>query len=125
MNTLLVPVDGSEHSKKAFKLALAMAKGQDTEIVLLNVQPSYKTPNVKRFLSQQQVREYQQELSKEAFDKVFSDPPEMDGVKISRKFRLGDPGMEICKEAKEINASVIVMGNRGLGAIRTAVLGSL
>ncbi|WP_456272466.1 universal stress protein [Bacillus sp. AK031] len=125
MNKLLVPIDGSAHSKKAFDLALSMAKGPDSEIVLLNVQPSFKTPNVKRFVSQQEVREYQEELSKEAFQKILSDETQTDDVKISKKFRLGDPGTEICKEAKEIQASVIVMGHRGLGAIKTAVLGSV
>ncbi|MGM0844830.1 MAG: universal stress protein [Bacillota bacterium] len=122
---VLVPVDGSEHSKKAFDFALSMLKDQDTEIVLLNVQPSFNTPNVKRFLSNQQVREYQEELSKEAFEKTLLNFTDRDGSHITKKVRIGDASMEICKEAKEINATVIVMGNRGLGTIKSAVLGSV
>lgn len=125
METLVVPVDGSEHSKKAFKLALTMANGQDTEIVLLNVQHTFNTPNVKRFVSTQQIREYQDELSKEAFEKILSDANIADDVKISKKVRIGDAGTEICKEANERNATVIVMGCRGIGAIKSAVLGSV
>ncbi len=125
MKKLLVPVDGSEHSKKAFEFALAMAKGQDAEIVLLNVQPSYHTPNMRRFCSQQQIREYQEEMSDQALNTILSDSEDTDNVQISKKARIGDPGIEICKEAKEIDAMMIVMGNRGLGAIKSTVLGSV
>ncbi|WP_070119320.1 universal stress protein [Bacillus marinisedimentorum] len=125
MNKLLVPVDGSEHSKKAFKFALTMAKGQDAEVVALNVQPTYHTPNMRRFCSEQQIREYQNELSNQALNTILSESEDTDHIKISKKVRTGDPGIEICKEAKEINAMMIVMGNRGLGAIKSTVLGSV
>ncbi|MBB6451807.1 nucleotide-binding universal stress UspA family protein [Salirhabdus euzebyi] len=125
MKKLLVAIDGSEHSKKAFQLALSMTKGQNVELVLLNVQPTYHSPNVKRFVNLQQIREYQEELSQEAFDIILSDANLADDVHLSKKVRLGDPGTEICKEAKEINATLIIMGNRGLGPIKRAVLGSV
>ena len=36
-----------------------------------------------------------------------------------------DPGQDILKRAKEVDASLIVMGTRGLGAIRRTILGSV
>lgn len=37
----------------------------------------------------------------------------------------GDPGMAICRHAEETGASVIVVGSRGHGGLRRAVLGSV
>ena len=37
MKKILVPIDGSEPSKNAFKLALALASKMDSEVILLNV----------------------------------------------------------------------------------------
>jgi nucleotide-binding universal stress UspA family protein len=122
---LLVPIDGSDHSKKAFNFALTISKGQNAEIVLLNVQPAFNTPNVKRFLSTQQVQEYQEELSAEAFQKTLFNLNNLEGVHITKRVRIGDPSNEICKEAQEIKASVIIMGNRGLGSFKSAVMGSV
>ncbi len=39
--------------------------------------------------------------------------------------RSGDPGAELCELAAELSASAIVMGSRGRGGIRRAVLGSV
>ncbi|MGD6804273.1 universal stress protein [Rossellomorea vietnamensis] len=122
---LLVPIDGSDHSKKALNFALTISKDQNAEIVLLNVQPAFNTPNVKRFLSTQQVQEYQEELSTEAFQKTLFNLNNLGGVHITKRVRIGDPSNEICKEAQEIKASVIIMGNRGLGSFKSALIGSV
>lgn len=122
---LLVPIDGSDHSKKAFNFALTISKGQNAEIVLLNVQPAFNTLNVKRFLSTQQVQEYQEELSAEAFQKILFNLNNQEGVHITKRVRIGDSSTEICKEAHEIKASAIIMGNRGLGSFKSAVMGSV
>lgn len=39
--------------------------------------------------------------------------------------RSGDPGAALCQAAAEIGADVIVVGSRGRGAIRRALLGSV
>jgi nucleotide-binding universal stress UspA family protein len=38
---------------------------------------------------------------------------------------VGDPGTEIAVLAKEVGATVIVVGSRGLGAFKRALLGSV
>ncbi|HEX4921251.1 MAG TPA: universal stress protein, partial [Candidatus Bathyarchaeia archaeon] len=45
-------------------------------------------------------------------------------VKIQSRIGAGDPVDRICREADEIGADLIVIGNRGLGNIGTLVLGS-
>jgi nucleotide-binding universal stress UspA family protein len=39
--------------------------------------------------------------------------------------KTGDARKEICAFAEEVDASVIVMGSRGLGALKRMVLGSV
>ncbi|MEH7383333.1 universal stress protein [Bacillus sp. JJ1533] len=124
MKRLLVPVDGSTHSIKALQFALQLAVENDSEIVLLNVQPSYNTPNVKRFVKQEQIRQYQTEESKIAFDLALAETQHF-SIPAQTKLRIGEPAIEICAEARDIQATQIVMGYRGLGAIKRTVLGSV
>jgi nucleotide-binding universal stress UspA family protein len=124
MNRLLVPVDGSTHSIKALQFALQLADGKDSEIVLLNVQPSYNTPNVKRFVGKEQIREYQTEESKNAFERAIAEIKSVT-IPVETKLRIGDPSIEICEEARESQVTQIIMGYRGLGAIKRTVLGSV
>ncbi len=37
----------------------------------------------------------------------------------------GDPGQEICRAAEDLDADVVVIGTRGHGGLRRAVLGSV
>lgn len=124
MTRFLVPVDGSTHSIKALQFALSQAVENNSEIILLNVQPSYNTPNVKRFVTQEQIRAYQSEESKAAFDKALAETKNY-SVSVETKTRVGEPGIEICAEAKESQVAQIIMGYRGLGAIKRTVLGSV
>ncbi|EQB21592.1 universal stress family protein [Dehalobacter sp. UNSWDHB] len=124
MTKILVPVDGSAGSDKAVRFALTLAEGKDKEIILLNVQPSYNTPNVKRFFTQEQIHSYQEELSKEVFDRTLEITNEFH-IPVRTIVRNGDPGKEICEEAKERSVDFIVMGYRGFGAVKRAILGSV
>lgn len=123
MTKMLVPVDGSASSDKAVRFALSLA-GKDTEIILINIQPSYSTPNVRRFLSQEQIRAVQEESSKEVLDHTL-EITKASSVPVRTIVRVGDPGKEICEEAKESSVDCIVMGYRGLGAVKRAILGSV
>lgn len=121
---ILVPVDGSEQSVRAVKFAVTMAKGMQSEIVLLNVQPGYNTPNVKRFFSKEQIHELQEEMGEEALQGALQAISEAE-IPFSKKIRIGVPVEEICAEAKELNAACIVMGSRGLGPMQRTLLGSV
>ncbi|WP_458411630.1 universal stress protein [Schinkia sp. CFF1] len=123
-NTILVPIDGSDHSRRALKFAVHIAKGLQAKVIVLNVQLSLNTRNVKRFISQDQIREYQEEEAQDAISKVL-DIVEGQGLEVVTKFRIGAPDAEICKEAEEEQVTSIVMGTRGLGAFKRNILGSV
>jgi nucleotide-binding universal stress UspA family protein len=101
-----------------------MAKGKEVEIVLLNVQPTYHTPNVRRFVSQHQIHEIQEEMGHAALEEVLA-AITTSSIPVSTKIRTGATGAEIIAEAKEMGAAAIVMGFRGMGAIKGTVLGSV
>ena len=48
-----------------------------------------------------------------------------EGLTVDTVVLLGDPGPALCQLAQERNADVVVLGSRGLGAIRRALLGSV
>jgi len=124
MIKILVPVDGSAGSDKAVRFAIFLAEGKNKEIILINVQPSYNTPNIKRFFSQEQIRSFQEELSKEVLDHTLEITNSF-SIPVRTVIRIGDPGKEICAEAKENSIDFIVMGYRGLGAVKRAIMGSV
>lgn len=124
MTKILVPVDGSAGSDKAVRFAISLAEGKNTEIILINIQPSYKTPNTKRFFSQEQIHSFQEELSKEVLDHTLEITNSF-SIPVRTLVRIGDPGKEICSEAKESAVDFIVMGYRGLGTVKRAILGSV
>ena len=121
---ILVPIDGSDFSIRALQHAMKIAKAMDAEILLLNVQYNYNSPNINRFVSREEVRKYQQESAKEVIDGALK-VVENSEVTVHTKMRIGSPDYEIAKEAKESNVHSIVMGSRGLGAIKSKIVGSV
>ncbi|MBP1931279.1 universal stress protein [Ammoniphilus resinae] len=124
MANLLVPVDGSEHAKRALEYAIPIAKAMGDEIILLNVQPNIETVNVKIFFSKKDVEEYQQQLANEILDPVAK-LLEGTGISYRTKIRVGLPKVEICEEARKENVRGIVMGSRGVGPVFGKILGSV
>lgn len=124
MKKFIVAIDGSEYSLRALKCAIELSQSLDAEIVLINVQPSFSTANVKRFFSEEEIKNYQQELGKEAF-KSAEELLQSTNCKFSTVIRTGTPAVEICNFAKEVGAAGIFMGSRGFGPIRGAILGSV
>lgn len=124
MNTILVPTDGSLGSIRALEFAVDLAKKTAGEIILLNVQPNFSTPNAKLLFSKKDVEEYTEAIATEALEKAKGIMEEA-GVPYCTKVRVGIPTVEICEEVKESKVNLIVMGYRGLGAIARTVLGSV
>jgi len=123
--TIVVPVDGSENAIRALGHAIEIARGVGARLVLVNVQPDLRNaPNVKKFFSEEQVLEYERELAEEALEEAVRIAGES-SLPYETSIRMGSPAEEICREAKEREAMGIVMGTRGLGPIRRAILGSV
>lgn len=118
---ILVPHDGNQMSDKAVLYASKLAKGLNTEIILLYVIEEIEVPATlllgnDRVLIERAKRSIQKELeqnwNKFVQEKVKSLSAEKIGV--SKDIRTGDASEQIVKFAKENQADLIVMGSRRL-----------
>jgi nucleotide-binding universal stress UspA family protein len=121
---ILVPVDGSENSKRAFSYASYLSKNLKGEITILNVADAPPTVYVQ---SQKVLDELLEKYSK-AREKVFDEYRELaqkEGIEIITKVIFGDPGQEIVKFSLKEEFDVIVIGNRGMGHLKEMIVGSV
>ena len=118
--SILVAWDGSEHAKRALGEAVDLARTQNARLTLLTVAaplrvwPGYVPPVTEADLV-------------DAAEKILGEGEALvpDGVPVSGRAVPGDPGLELVKRASAADHDLIVMGSRGRGAVRSAVLGSV
>lgn len=125
MNTLLVPVDGSQSSLNALQTALnALKKDSSTQLHVISVQPPILSGNVKRFISAETINEYYNEEG----EKVLATARAMldqAGVAANVSVQAGPIAETIVQYAKTHHCDHILMGTRGMGYIKGLVLGSV
>lgn len=122
----LVPVDGSRFSKMAYERAVDLAKLTNAEVVILQVAYDvdyYSRKGVlfaRKYFNENEVKSE----CKIILNEVRKDVNEGD-VKITELILMGDPARTIINEARENNYDLIVMGSRGNGPLKGAVIGSV
>lgn len=125
MRKILVPIDGSEYSRKAMEKAKELGSAIESEITILNVirpMQDYKYVHNKDFHREGErllVRE--SNLLLEDALQVFEDYT----GEVKSLYKRGDPVDEIVKLAEEGNFDLVIMGSRGLGAFSRTLLGSI
>ena len=127
MFKIIVGTDGSEPAKLAVDWAVDFAIEKNAELILLAVIPPLPTL-VSEDLSleyyprlDEDMEKYYSKILKDTIEEIKSSQPK---IKISHLLKRGQPGQEIVEAAKETNADLIVVGNRGTGGILTWMLGS-
>lgn len=121
-NTILVPVDGSDCSKRALEYAQRrVSSAGNCSLLVLNVQPAIPPS---RFVSRAMVAEHQKRHSDAAL-KPARALLRRRKVKADISVQIGDPATTIIALAKSKHCSEIVMGNSGLGRIAKLLLGSV
>jgi nucleotide-binding universal stress UspA family protein len=122
---ILVPVDDSYCSKLAYAKAVELAKLINAEITLIQV---FSTPD--QYLRGDVMfgfsltDEMKQNVSNSIIKDARKDVDE-GNVKISELIVSGNPAQEIVKEANYNKYDLIVMGSRGNGPFKGAVVGSV
>ncbi|MBV8398420.1 MAG: universal stress protein [Acetobacteraceae bacterium] len=124
---IVVPVDGSTAANHAVAFALLLARGRpDTEVVLLNVQSreTLEVSDIAAVISAGADREIAGRQSKKALRRPVVLCREA-VVKFETRAELGPIAETIVRIAHHLKADQIVMGTRGLGALRGLFLGSV
>jgi len=124
---IVVPVDGSTAANHAVAYALSLARDRrDTEVILLNVQSreTLEVSDVAAVITADSDREAAVRQSKKALRRPIALCREA-AVKFETRAELGPIAETIVRIAHQIKADQIVMGTRGLGALRGLFLGSV
>lgn len=119
---ILVPFDGSTNSVKALVQAIRIAKTTNATITGLYV---LNTPGLKD--TAKVLKKWRNKARQEAFDILdrAKGRVEYEGLNFNEKVLSGNPGQVISNFAKNNNFDMIIIGARGLSAIKAAFLGSV
>lgn len=126
---ILVPVDGSEQSKKAIEFAADWAQHHDHTLHLVHV-PEPPAGEEVMVLGGASVTLYASRDELEAAGRTILEAAEgvarNNGVtSVESSVEVGDPARKIVDKAEKINADMIVMGSRGLGNWKSLLVGSV
>ncbi|MFN3603605.1 MAG: universal stress protein [Leptonema sp. (in: bacteria)] len=120
---ILIPIDGSESSKKGLEMGIAIAENAGAKITILEVIEEfgplpgyYEAPpvNINRV----------QWVAEQRFEKIHP-ILETTKVKWERKVEEGYAAETIIRVAEEDRTDLIVIGSRGMGFLGRFLLGSV
>ena len=124
--TILLATDGSEEAQLAATTAADLAQKTNSELHLITVgsgYPLYELPEHPADF-EDVLRENRRE-AKEMLERQAKRIEESGGSVNETHLREGRAEEEIVEVAEEIGAGLIVMGSRGHGRLRRALLGSI
>ena len=121
---ILVPIDGSENSIRAFNYALYLSKNLKGEITTLHIADAPPTVYIQSQKALDELLEKYAEGRNKIFDE-YQRLAEKEDIKTKTELVFGDPGKEIIKFSLKNQSNVIVMGNRGIGHLKEMFLGSV
>ena len=119
---ILVAFDGSKHSEKGLDIAISLVKESKRSVVGLFVKPH----SVESLRYGDVFSGHQDEIVRKTFQTLRQRCEEND-VKFSTEIRTGDVKTTIEKMANDnhMNIDMVVIGSRGRGSVKGALLGSV
>ena len=125
---ILLATDGSEEATLAAQTAVDVADKTNSELHVVYVgwldydYPRYVVPD---FEYMQQIQENVEQEARKVLDAEVERVKAAGGGVVEAHLSMGSPEAEIVKLAEDIGVGLIVMGSRGLGGIRRALIGSV
>ena len=125
IRTILVPVDFSECSSRAFGYGVRLARAFGSRILLLHVFDTRIIENVFHIhqMDEEAVRAEMEGRAKKAFDALCAEP-ETEGLEMESVRRAGIPAREIVEAARELDADLIVIGAHGATGLQGILYGT-
>jgi nucleotide-binding universal stress UspA family protein len=123
---ILLATDGSAEAQLAATTAADLAQRTNSELHVVTVGPDYPLYELPEHPAdfEDELREQRREAN-EVLEQQVKRVEESGGTVSERYLREGRADEEIVVLAQEIGAGMIVMGSRGQGRIRRALMGSV
>ena len=129
---ILLATDGSKDADLALSTAVDLATSTDSELHVVtagpgNPDPVYQTHEAGlRYETYEQAAAAVREAAQQTLDEQVKKVEEVGGRVAEAHLRMGERrDQAIVRLADEIGAGLIVMGSRGLGGVRRALMGSV
>ncbi len=125
---ILLATDGSEEADLAARTAVDVAEKTSSELQVVHVAYLLPMSSEASYMAFRLYREAYEGLKQEAqelLDEQLRKIKAAGGSVAQAQLRIGEPDKEIVALGDEIGAGLIVMGSRGLGGIRRALMGSV
>ncbi|MEQ6916711.1 universal stress protein [Halomonas aquatica] len=127
--SILVPVDGSEHAKKALSVACQLARQEGSSLVLLHIPEmlAHEATLVWGIgaIAIEASQEQRDSAGRQVMDRAAESARDQGAPHIETMIAQGDPARTILDEAARRGVDAIVMGSRGLGDLKGLVVGSV
>lgn len=124
---ILLATDASRDAELARTTAVDMSITTDSELHVVTVAPGYPSVDVNIPQVVEQLHTQAEKVLQEQVEKI-----EQAGGKVAQKhLKIADPmgerhrAQQIVQVAEEIGAGLIVIGSRGRGGVRRALMGSV
>ena len=121
--TILLATDGSRDAELALTTSVDLANSTNSELHVVTVAPGYPSYDVRNPAAVDQLRRQAEDTLN-----VQAEMIEQEGGKVAEKhLRIAERyrAQQIVQVAEDIGAGLIVMGSRGLGGVRRALMGSV
>lgn len=126
VKNILLPIDGSDYSKRALGFAISFAKKFEAKVILLNI---YELPiPITGYPYANEILNNIESSLKEVSEKILADASkELSNEKIENEtiLSVGDAGLRIVEIAETNKCDLIIMGSRGLNGIKEFLIGSV
>jgi nucleotide-binding universal stress UspA family protein len=124
--TILLATDGSEEAQLAATTASDLAEKTNSELHVVTVGPDYPLYELPEHPAEfEDVLRQNRRTAKEMLEQQVKSVEESGGTVKETHLREGRAEVEIVEVAEEIGAGLIVMGSRGQGRLRRALMGSV
>jgi nucleotide-binding universal stress UspA family protein len=120
IRTILHPTDFSESAEHAFRIACALARDYDANLIVVHVM----APPV-MIGGATVVPEFNSALERDLRARLYGIRPDDAGVRVGYRMAEGDPASAILNVARESRSDLIVMGTHGRGWVGRLLMGSV
>jgi nucleotide-binding universal stress UspA family protein len=125
---ILLATDGSKEARQAAQAAAELSKDTGSEVHIAYVLPSPRELRGHHLYSREVMGSVLEQAEGEARSLLEEQAKQVgaSGGKVAdTHLETGDPDKEIVRLSEELGIGTIVMGSRGLGGLRRALMGSV